>query len=100
VSTIPSEIFLQGTADNPSMKGVTWCDHRIEDDDVRYVRAEGRTGISVSSLERVRATMTKLGIATDSSLEAFGAKLEWHLLSLCRGVDRTFARPFDEEEQK
>jgi len=35
----PDEIYLQGYVGSFHDGDVTWCDHRIEDDDVRYLRA-------------------------------------------------------------
>ena len=50
--------------------------------------------VGVACLETMVKTMTNLGIATDSSLEGFGARLETHIYAMCRAVDGIFkARP-------
>jgi len=47
--------------------------------------------LSFDLLTRLRNAMTKLGIATDESMEGFGARIESHLYALCSQIDRLCA---------
>lgn len=63
-------------------------------------QAAGEYGdVSVTTLEKMRKTMTNLGIATDESLELFGVRLEDNLLSMIRAVDHFMASVRDEAEE-
>jgi hypothetical protein len=51
-----------------------------------------RADVGVVCLEKMRTTMTRLGLATDASVEAFGADLEGQIYSILRSVDSLLAK--------
>jgi hypothetical protein len=58
-------------------------------------------GITVDLLERLKATLTKLGYATpEGGLEVFGARLPEQLYNLCRAVDGLLKAALAQPEQK
>jgi len=64
-------------------------------------QAPNDNGITVDLLERLKATLTRLGYATpEGGLEQFGACLPTQLYNLCRAVDGLLKEALAQPEQE
>jgi hypothetical protein len=84
----------QGKWENTNEPDAKWWQENAQGWDIRALftsppkRQPDDNGITVDLLEKLKATLTRLGYATpEGGLEQFGARLSIQLYNLCRAVD-------------